>query len=367
MVCLSLFFACETSENNKIVSFDGEQISTTDVDNFITQQMDSLDIPGLSIAIINNGKVVYHNATGISSKTTKEKIDENSIFEAASLSKPVFAYYTMKMAEQWVIDLERPLYFYLSQPDMERDQRYKQVTAKMVLSHNTGFPNWRWFDDLPQDPNIERGDFFITRDPGSGFKYSGEAYQYLARVLTKLNFLDLNELANHFQQEVAIPIGMEHAYFVYDDFLHEHKVFGHENGKVTNREWGSGLPEHNSKVFNSAGGLHTEALSYARFLIAIMEEKGLHKNSFNEMLSSHTTIPEDDTNYTEDGVTSWGLGFGIKPFESDTLYMHGGSNGDFQSNFAFSKDKKYGYVFFTNSDQGNKFGHRLERFLSLRK
>ncbi len=354
-----------TKNVKKVTTFKGAQINTEKVDKFIESQMNSLNMPGVSVAIINEGKIVYHRALGVSNADTKEKINNESIFEAASLSKPVFAYFVMKMAEKGVIDLDRPLYFYLPDESMERDQRYKSVTAKMVLCHTTGFPNWRWFDKLPEEKGLERGDFYIKQDPGSGFTYSGEAYQYLARVLAHLNFMNLNELEGLFRKEVAIPLEMNHAYFVWDDFLYKHKVFGHNDGKVRERSWGSGLPHQNSRMMGAAGGLHTEAVNYARFLISIMEERGLYKSSFATMLQPCVELPKDDSNYIENGITDWSHGFGIRRIGSDTVFLHGGSNSDFQSEFAFSKSKNLGYVFFTNSDKGKEFNQNLKTLLEL--
>ena len=173
---------------------------------------------------------------------------------------------------------------------------------------------------------------------------------------------DLNEL---FQNEVAEPLEMKHAYFVWDDYLYSNKVFGHIDGKPRKRDWGTGLPYQNSKIFNSAGGLHTEANSYANFLTSIINGKGLYPETYKEMLNPYTEISKESVNYKEDGITNWSLGFGIKPMENDTIYRHGGSNSDFQSEFAFSIKKKYGYVFFVNCDKGNEFNEKLEQFLEI--
>jgi len=271
----------------------------------------------------------------------------------------------MKLSEKGIIDLDRPLYFYLPDEKLEKDERYKNVTARMVLNHSTGFPNWRWFDKLPENSDLKRGDFFMITDLNTKFTYSGEAYQYLARVIAHLNFVNMYELNDLFQQEVTKPLEMEHAYFVWDDYLYKNKVFGHKDGKPRKRGWGAGLPYQNSKIFNSAGGLQTNAKSYATFLTSVINKKELFSETYKEMLSTYTEIPIDNPNYKEDGITSWSLGFGLKPMKNDTIYRHGGSNVDFQSEFAFSINKKYGYVFFVNCDKGNEFNVQLEKFLEI--
>ncbi len=360
---ITFFQSCKGDvELNQIKTYKGNDISIDTLDDFLKIQMDSLGIPALSIAIINDGEIAYHNALGVSNTTTNQKVDENSIFSAASLAKSTTAFFVMRLSEKGIIDLDRPLYFYLPEKDLEIDQRYKNVSAKMVLSHKTGFPNWRWFDKPPNNLEIDRGDFFMVDDPNSTFTYSGEAYAYLGRVIAHLNFVNMNELGDIFQKEVAEPLEMKHAYVVWDDYLYNNKVFGHIDGKALKKEGGGGLPYINSLMY---GGLSTEANSYANFLTYIINGKGLHPETYKEMLRPHTVIPIDNVNYTEDGITHWGLGFGIKPMKNDTIYRHGGSVKGAQSEYAFSVKKKYGYVFFVNCEKGNEFNENLERFLEM--
>ena len=105
--------------------------------------MDSLNIPGLSIAVINDGKVVYHQTFGFANLEKKLPVTKKTIFEGASLSKSVFAFFTMKYVEEGRLDLDKPLYEYLPNADIAYDERYKKITARMVLSHRSGLPNWR--------------------------------------------------------------------------------------------------------------------------------------------------------------------------------------------------------------------------------
>lgn len=361
-ICIAFTSYADKVHLNKIETYAGVEITTEEFDEFLSIQMDALAIPGLSIAVINDGHIVYHKALGVANVTTEEAITNGSIFEAASIAKPVMAFFVLKLSEKGIIDLDRPLYFYLPDEDMEVDQRYKNVTARMVLSHRTGFPNWRWFDQPPAGVEVNRGDFFMVSDPDTAFTYSGEAYSYLGRVIAHLNFVNMSEMRELFQQEVAIPLGMELAYAGWDDYLYDHKVRGHVEGKPTKRKWGTGLPNQNSLMF---GGLQTEANSYAYFLTALMNEEGMYTETFKAMLSPHTPIPSDNVNYTKDGIHHWSLGFGIKPMNNDTLYRHGGSNKGFQSEVAFSKLKKYGYVFFVNCEKGNEFNLKLEEFLGM--
>lgn len=128
---------------SEFLSANGTTITLSELDLFIDQQMETLTMPGLSIAVISDGEIVYHRAKGIANMATGEAVDEKSIFESASLSKPVFAYFALRLVDKGVLDLDKPLHEYLPMEELEYDPRYHKVTARMALSHTTGFPNWR--------------------------------------------------------------------------------------------------------------------------------------------------------------------------------------------------------------------------------
>jgi CubicO group peptidase (beta-lactamase class C family) len=103
-------------------------------------------VPSLSLAVIHDSKIVYSKGLGVRNIDTGEPVNEETIFEAGSLSKPVFAYAVLKLVGQGIINLDEPLHKYLPYKDIEQDSRYKLITARMVLSHTTGFVNLRWIN-----------------------------------------------------------------------------------------------------------------------------------------------------------------------------------------------------------------------------
>lgn len=159
-------------------------------------------IQWLSLAIINEAEIVYHNTFGVCNIESQEPVTKQTIFEVASLSKPLFAYFTMKMAEQGKLDLDKPIYLYLQEIfpphllDSTALSLYKTITPRIVLSHGTGIPNWA------------KGNLAIKFVPGTDFSYSGEAYQHLAAALgTKLGIGCGPKLDTLFLDEVAHPLG----------------------------------------------------------------------------------------------------------------------------------------------------------------
>lgn len=324
-----------------INTLSGKSIKVSQLDGQIKMIMDSIGMPGLSIAIINNAEIVYHNTFGVSNIESEEPVTNESLFEAASLSKPLFAYFVMKQVQKGILDLDKPLYKYLTFPDIEYDDRYKSITARMVLSHTSGLPNWRAQDN-------DEGKLTIKFTPGTEFNYSGEGYQYLAAVVEKINGTDINGLDELFQKEIAEKLNAESLYYLGNDKIKKNKVYGHnENGPTDNALF--------DKTFGAAYSLHTEAVSYATFLCTMLKREGLKKSSFEEMLKEQVHFKDDNKLKLEVGQTGWGLGFAQKPTTNGMIHLHTGNNHDFQAYAMFVPEKQYGFVFFTNSDKAQSF------------
>jgi len=256
IISVFTFSLCTPKTGKQIETLSGKTIFSHELDELIMNQMDSLGLIGISIAVINEAKVVYHRTLGLASIQDSIEVDSNTIFEAASLSKPFFAYYTMKLVAQGILDLDTPLFDYLPYPDIEDDERYKQITARMVLCHSTGFPNWRFF--YPENR------LFIQFSPGTEFFYSGEGYMYLGKVIAYLKKCSLNQLDSDIQVKVSIPLEIKHAYFGKNENISNHKAIGYIDGKSVEDIW-------DRTAFNPAASLHTEAQDYAR-LCKIMQD-----------------------------------------------------------------------------------------------
>lgn len=123
----------------------------------VLRAMDRVGIPGLCLTVLDRGRGGPTRAFGIRSRTTRVPVTEQTIFEACSLSKPVFAFAIMTLVAEGRLDLDLPLVSYVPAADLERDffrdritdNRVRRITARMVLSHRTGFPNWREGEAFP--------------------------------------------------------------------------------------------------------------------------------------------------------------------------------------------------------------------------
>lgn len=132
----------KTEERNSVTNLMNQEVLIDSIENFIDYKIKEMNIPGLSLAIINDGQVIYHMVRGYADIEKKSLVDDRTIFEGASSSKPLFAYMVMFLVEDGKLDLDKPLHEYLDYHyhgiDKE-DDRYKQITERMALSHTTGF------------------------------------------------------------------------------------------------------------------------------------------------------------------------------------------------------------------------------------
>ena len=328
---------------DKIKTVDGKGYRTkAEVDRFIQTQMDSLGIVGMSLALIEDAKVVYSRTSGMKDKEKKEQVNGNTLFEAASMTKPVFAYAVLKLAQKGVLNIDTPLYNYYPYKDLAHDNRYKLITARMVLNHSSGLPNWR---------HEKFRELTIDAEPGSRFEYSGEAFGYLGLAIEHLTGKNLQEVL---QEEVFTPLGMEHSFLIWNDTLAVHKATGYEKGEP-------------AKAFkpmraHPAGTLHTEALDYARFVIALMKEDQNENSIFSQMAIPQLLGKAPAEGDPDSGI--WvGLGIFIEKTPDGIRYHHGGNNGDFMGNFQFYKQQRSGSVFFMNCDKMPQFLSNLDQFL----
>jgi CubicO group peptidase (beta-lactamase class C family) len=342
---LSLGFHSCKDTGNSIKSYFGFSISKQKIDAHLKARMDDLNIPGMSIAFINDGKVVHYRTFGYANIQDSLPVTEKTIFEAASLSKSVFAYFVMKCVEDGMLGLDIPLHTYLPNKDILHDERYKKITARMVLSHRTGFPNWR--SDLPDNK------LTIAFEPGTAFLYSGEGYQYLAEVLKKLGDGTWEGLEERFQKRIAKPLGLEHTVFIQNEYITANKAEPYDEGG----RWIS--PDRDKErslrvQFIAPASIHTESLDFSKWLIALMNREGLDQDSFNELFKVHAYANEFG------GIKfDYTLGFYKPQAPFTNIFTHGGNNYGFTSWFAIDPDKKWGFILFTNSEYGEQLGGEL--------
>ncbi|HQU53263.1 MAG TPA: serine hydrolase domain-containing protein, partial [Saprospiraceae bacterium] len=215
-------FTLRTTIPEQGILFNFDRTNTKRLDEFILQNLEFYQIPGASLAVIKNGQVVYAKAYGVTNPITKQPTDQSTLFEFGSITKPVFTFVVMRLSERGIVDLDKPLYEYLPFPEVAHDKRYKLITARHVLSHQTGLPNWA--------ERNEKGEFDLLFTPGTNFGYSGEGFEYLKRVVIKLLHKDIQSIL---KEELIEPLDLKNFYFETDDYVRQNIADGFYRGTPT--------------------------------------------------------------------------------------------------------------------------------------
>jgi CubicO group peptidase (beta-lactamase class C family) len=298
------------------------------LDEEIPKLMDVAEVPGLSIAVIRDGVIFYAGAFGVRSTETGEPIDTDTIFEAASLTKTLTAAAALKLVEEGKLDLDTPLCEYLPYPKLAGDERYQKITARLVLTHTTGLPNW--------------GNRLI-REPGELYAYSGEGFLYLGRTIEKISGQGLGDFA---RENIFTPLGMTRTSYVWTEDYAANGAQGHDRHGVA-----QALRQRDEA--NGGASLITTPTDYARYVCALLNGEVLKPETIAQMLSPQVHATKWGKTDLDEHI-SWGWGWGIQPGVNGNGFWHWGNNGDLRGYTVAYGDKNEGLVFFSNSE--NAFG-----------
>jgi len=358
------------SFSQTVTRLDDSKISSAELDNKVQQLVKDGNVQGLAITVFNKNKPVYKKVFGYKRFDTKEPLQTNTNFYGASLSKAVFAVLVMKMVEEKVIELDKPLESYLPQPvsaygkgtswnqdytDLKGDSLHKKITARMCLDHTSGFPNWRWYEP---DQKL-RVDF----EPGSGYSYSGEGLCYLQFVLEKITGKLLEQLM---EEKIFHPLGMSTSAYTWQARFEKNYCHGHDtNGKV--------LEKDKDNAPRSASTLETTPDDLSLFLEGVLEQRILGAVSYKEMFTPQLRLRSkiqmeaqswlDTTNSENDKIQlSYGLGWGILQTPYGFGAFKEGHGDGFQHYFIIFPEKQMGILILTNSDNGEGIFKELLEF-----
>jgi CubicO group peptidase (beta-lactamase class C family) len=307
------------------------------VDSFVKSYMDYYGIPGVSLALIKEGKLLYQSAYGVQNSILGTSLTTENLFEAASITKPVFSYVVLRLAEQKTLDLDKPLHEYLPFDELEtKYPEYRKMTARHVLTHKSGLPNW----------GRE-----LLRPPGTEYGYSGEGFEYLKRVVAKITGREIEDVV---KEELIRPLNLTHMEFSDSPYLRTVAATGHFDELPTIQP----LPE----AAGMAWSMYTEAGAFTDFALALLYRKGLNPETYEEMMTIHSEFPEDDRDKTK-GKQGMGIGIGLAESDWGRIFFHGGNNGDFRCQFTVYEDLKMGFAVFTNANTGRFLADDLGRFL----
>ena len=320
-------------------SYDHQQVNTVgtkssifDNDSEIEKWLKQNNVPTLGIGIINNGKLQQIKVFGELQKGVTAPY--NTIWNVASLTKPVTAMIALKLASAGKFSLDEPLYKYWTDPDIAKDPNTKLLTARIILSHQTGFPNWRYMN--------ESGKLDFKFKPGTKYQYSGEGFEYLRKALEKKFNKTLEQLA---EELIFKPLKMTETKFTWNNITDVSRfAIGYDNK-------GNAYEPTKNKTANAADDLLTTVQDYGTFLCSVMNSDGLSKKVFDDMTSHQ--IETKKNKY-------FGLGFEIYDLGNDNYALsHGGADKGVQTIVLLLPKTKQGLIIFTNVDDGYKVYEKI--------
>ncbi len=339
----------------------------------VQTSMETAGVPGIVLSMIEENRITETQVFGVKDIDTREAVVADTIFQAASLSKPVFTYGVLSLQREGRFDLDKPLNDYLPLPEAEDIRQLKQITARQALTHTTGLQNWRF--------NLE-DQFEFGFEPGTGFSYSGEGFFYVQRVIEQITGQSIELFM---QQRVLRPFGMKSSTYIWRADLASSVSMGHlSHGTKRSDPWNmwqghklleiaaqnnnpldewryqdfvdalphvpselSPLP--NNMIPNVAASLLTTAPEYAKFMLHLLDPK--------DEISKQMLTPQ----HRLKGTLSWGIGIGLESVNDETCFWHWGDNGNFGGFMFGNPFTGNGMVIFANDIRGLYICERILR------
>ena len=351
----------KTIETNQIQRIDGSSITREQLDDQINTLIDTANVTGLTVTIFNQDTVAYQKAFGYSNLTKKDSLSIDHVFYGASLSKAVFGYIVAQLANEGLIDLDKPLQEYLDVPipkmqfkrewrgfkNIANDDRYKKITARMCLSHTTGFPNWRWISR--EGEFTPEGKIQFYSDPGTEYSYSGEGMRLLQKVIEQYLGVGLEQLA---RERVFDPLNMNMTSYVWQERFENNYCHGHTTEQKT-------IDKDTEDEAGAAGSLETTPADYSKFLTKIFDLSAQNSDVTNLMFTPNIQINSkkqfgsmslEKTNGNDSIDLNYGLGWGILKSPYGNGYFKEGHGEGFQHYSILFPKKHIGILLMSNSD-----------------
>ncbi|PTX44653.1 CubicO group peptidase (beta-lactamase class C family) [Christiangramia gaetbulicola] len=327
----------------------------------LAERMEHYNVPGVSVAVVDNGKIKWAKGYGTANTTKGTKVDTNTIFQAASISKPLSALAVLKLVENGKLDLDKDVNNYLKDWKVPENEftKNEKVTLRRLLTHTAGmtvhgFPGYKQTDTFPSvnqvlDAKGNTPRIYVDTIPGSIWRYSGGGYTVMQKIVEDVSGLSFEE---YMDKNILPAIGMNNSTFQQPlpaEYQKNASAAYDQEGKMIDGMWHN-YPE------KAAAGLWTTPRDLVSYCIEVQEilagkENGvLSQQSVDKMLTKH----KDD----------WGLGPALQ-WEGDSLvFRHGGKNAGYTNNLISYANQGKAVVVMTNADNGGKLMGEIIRSVS---
>ncbi len=352
---LTLAFA-EVPHGQDLTGEEGESAETFTayLEERIPQLMHRFDIPGVTIGLVEKGETVWTAAFGYADLKTESRMSTDTWFRVESISKSVTAWGVMKLVEEGVLDLDRPVADYIDSwefPSSKFD--VEKVTVRRLLSQTSGMPLGNVFrryapdGDVPTLRESLSDEAYLGQEPGISFIYSNTGYNLLELLIEEVTGRDF---AEYMETEVLLPLGMKHASFKWNDEISASIARGYTlKGETVSDHVYPG---------KASGGLFSTIEDIAAFVAAGMISP---ENNSNRILKPDMIQNLYRPVSGRPGIyglvfDAYGFGYFIEELPNGlTAVSHGGQGYGWMSHFHSVPEKGDGIVILTNSQRSWPF------------
>ena len=327
----------------------------------ILERMEFYKVPGVSIAVVENGKIKWAKGYGYANTETGTKVNANTLFQAGSISKPLSALAALKLFEDDSLDLNKNVNDYLKNWQIPENKftKTKKITLEKLLTHTAGmtvhgFPGYKQTDDFPEIIDVLNGKgntpkIVVDTIPGSIWRYSGGGYTVMEKVIEDVSGLSFDE---YMSKNILLPIGMKNSTYqqpIPKIWQNNISAAYDGNGKLIKGLWNN-YPEQ------AAAGLWTTASDLALYCIEIQDiiqgkkDGILTKKTVDRMLTKHKN--------------DWGLGPSLENEKDTLIFGHGGKNAGFTNDLKSYAYKGNAVVVMTNADNGGELISEIKNAVS---
>ncbi|MEM9302888.1 MAG: serine hydrolase domain-containing protein [Pseudomonadota bacterium] len=302
----------------------------------VPRLLQSHEVPAVAIAVVEDGELAWTAVFG--ERRPGDPADDGTLFNVASMTKPVVAELALRMAARGDFGLDDPMAAHWVDPDIAGDPRHLELTPRLALQHRTGLPNWR---------RETEGKLALRFDPGTRAGYSGEGFDYLGRFLEQRSGEPLTALAG---TTLLAPLGMSDTRFVFEPALEDRLAWpsrpgGESREPVRRDDW------------SAADDLLTTPADYGRFLASVLSGEGLT----DDLRAQRWQLPENQFA----GGCPWGpdecpraggfaLGWAVFEYEAETVVSQGGADWGERALGLIVPERQLAVAIFTNSSNGMK-------------
>lgn len=342
------------------------------------ERMRHFNVPGLSVAVVEDGAIIWAEGFGKADIEQNRMVDTSTLFQAASVSKPIAALAILKLAEEGLVDLDADVNTYLKDCKVQENSftKAKRVTLRAILAHTAGlnvegFGGYSYNEQIPSTLDVIRGqgnsEILVTEAvPESRWHYSGGGYTIMQKVVEDISGQSFEE---YMKREILDPLGMTQSTFAQPlpEKYHDNASSAFDtNGNMLPGRWHN-YPE------KAAAGLWTTPTDLVRYCIGIQDiisgknDLGiLKKETIEMMITDHYSLVPSYHSPNKPAGTPWfwGLGPEIIGHGQSMRFQHGGRNEGFKANFTAFVHKGQAITIMANADNGYELIMEVEKVLS---